>query len=45
MFQKIGTFLIIAALPLSLFAQDDIEELEVGDEAPKFALRTLDGKY
>jgi thiol-disulfide isomerase/thioredoxin len=45
------TFLIVmlAVLPSLALAQEaaapEVEQLEIGDEAPKFALRTLDGKY
>ena len=52
MLRKTIITIILVITPVYIFAQKDKEAakpeivgLQIGDEAPKFALRTLDGKY
>jgi thiol-disulfide isomerase/thioredoxin len=47
MLRKTFLIVILALIPAFALAQEaaEVEQLEIGDEAPKFALRTLDGKY
>ncbi len=52
MLRKTIIIFMMMTMPGYIFAQNDKEpakpeivELQIGDEAPRFALRTLDGKY
>ena len=52
MLRKTIITIMLVITPVYIFAQKDKEaakpeivQLQIGDEAPKFALRTLDGKY
>ena len=52
MLRKTIIIFMMMTMPVYIFAQNDkkpakpeIVELKIGDEAPRFALRTLDGKY
>jgi len=52
MLRKTIIIFMMMTTPVYIFAQNDkkpakpeIVELQIGDEAPRFALRTLDGKY
>ena len=46
MLRRSFAIMILVVIPSLVLAQaPEVEELKIGDEAPKFALRTLDGKY
>ena len=45
MLRKLFSIMMLVLIPALTLAQEEVEQLEIGDEAPKFALRTLDGKY
>ena len=45
--RKSFSIMMLAVIPSFALAQEaaEVEQLKIGDEAPRFALRTLDGKY
>ena len=47
MLRRSFSIMVLAVIPSFAFAQEtaEVEQLQIGDEAPRFALRTLDGKY
>ena len=47
MLRKSFSIMMLAVIPSFAFAQEaaEVGQLQIGDEAPRFALRTLDGKY
>ncbi|MEE2876228.1 MAG: TlpA disulfide reductase family protein [Candidatus Neomarinimicrobiota bacterium] len=46
MLRRSFAIMMLVVIPSLVLAQaPEVEELKIGDEAPKFALRTLDGKY
>ena len=47
MLRKSFSIMMLAVIPSFALAQEaaEVEQLKIGEEAPRFALRTLDGKY